>query len=407
MALFDRDQTNERSRRFESHQSLTLEVLEREISEWTDWMKGYLPLAGFDVPSEETCVSFAAESAHLVEQVRRISRHFPKSLRTALMEASILHQCWKRQVKQRKRNKQLASEANRSPIPRLDAVSILQKHSSNTYTLECTDGLRYRVKAPCPGTEMIRATRVIGMEMAREVGLPVAPAKLIFLDRAVALTAGIRRDCRKACWSTEIFCPSGDKLCCLGVREFERLDSAEGALNLPLSRKAFRYLVGKTVFDLWVLNWISEPPVFWNVAGRAEPLFNEFGHCLMDSDWERFRHAKNREPLPKIERTVRIRSHQQLEPWIRRIEEVNLNVIWEIVNKLPSFWYCCRPALVSAVIGKLEERQRELRSIVQQAIKSGYFPAISKGVERQEISVGTAPLCDTVCNVRQFRTTHK
>lgn len=388
-----------------SRKTFDLEILERETSEWTDWMNTHLPLA--EIPSEETCILFAAKSLRLAERVRRISRHLPTSLRTRVIEASILYQCWKRQVEARRRNDR--STVHSALLPSMDALAIVQKHCSMAYTVECADGHQYRINLPAPGREIILATRVICMNFALEMGLSVPPASLIFLNRAIALNAGIRENCRRFCLSRDTFCPSGDRICCLGFREFEHVESAEdGRPRLPLSLKAFKDSVGRTVLDIWVLNWVSEIPTFRNLMGHADPIFCEFSHCLMDSNWERFANARIREQVPQTEFAARIRSHQQLEGWIRRIEKIDLKVTWEILARLPSFWFSSRRMLVAAVMAKLAERQGELREIIEHLIKKGFFPAIAKVPQREELPLSMTPdLGNVRTATRQFRLIRK
>jgi hypothetical protein len=366
-------------------------------------MRSNLPDGRIDLPSEETCVSFAAKSVSVAEHVRQICGHLPRSLRTTLIESAILHQCWKRQMGMRRRNRQTACDVSKTPIPVLDAVAIAQRRSANVYTVEASDEHLYRVSSPLPGRGRTLATEVLSLESAREIGLPVPPASLIFLNRGMAARAGISRDCRATCLSTEMFCPSGDRLCCLGVREFEHVQIAEnGEPKLPLGPKAFRNMVGRMVFDLWVLNAVAEAPAFQNVKGRAEPVFGEFRHCLMDADWPKFVRASSRERVPHAGLAGRIRAYQQLEVWIRCVEEVHLEAILERVVKLPSYWYDNQPLLVSAVVTKLDERRRDLRGIIHHLVKAGCFPGIPKAVQRAAEAPTPARVSGSTHNVREF-----
>jgi len=364
-------------------------------------MKTNLPLGGMDLPSEETCVRFAARSVWIAERVRRICRHFSPSLRATLIQAGLLHQCWARQVKLRTNGGRSAPLV--SPLPRVDALAITQRHSAGVYSVECSDEQQYRVILPLSGKETALATQLLCLETAHGMGLPVSPVSLILLNRGIAANAGIQRDCRTTCLSKDAFCPCGQVLCCLGIREFEKVKvGPDGRPKLPLSPRAVRYTVGRMVFDLLVLNTIPEVPAFRNVNGRAEPLFGDFGHSLLDADWPRFLRATYRERVPLPQVSTKIRSFEQLEVWIRRVDQVNLDAISEPVFKLPSYWYNNRPTLVSAIVSKLSERRRDLRGIIHYLVKSGHFPGIQKSMHREQ-PANLQELSSNVHNLTEFR----
>lgn len=383
---------------------IKFELYEQETSDWADWIKSNLPFVGIDAPSEEVCLLIAAKSVGLAQQVLRISKHLPASLRTTLIEAAILHQCWKRQVELHKRKSRIVGSAHQLVIPHLDAVAILHRHSSVAYTVEASDSHRYLVTFPLRGNETTLATQVLCGQVAREIGLPIRPSSLIFLGKRIALNAGIRSDCHISCLSKETFCPLADRLCCLGSRECEVLEIKEsGRPDLPLSPKTFHHMVGRMVFDYWVLNSVSEVPTFRNVSGRAEPIFGEFSHCLMGGDWPDFLRATIREQVPRSELVSRIRSYQQLEAWIRRIEDVNLDSVAELVVKLPSYWYGGRPTLLSSVIAKLGERRRDLRGVIHHLVRKGHFPNLSKAAQWEGVLAAQTSVLGEIRNVRKLR----
>ncbi len=83
----------------------------REFYDWVDWMKRDLAGSGVDLPSEEMCVLFAASSVRLADGIQRIYSHVPASVRSMLIQAAILHQCWTRQVKFRPKDNPFGSLA--------------------------------------------------------------------------------------------------------------------------------------------------------------------------------------------------------------------------------------------------------------------------------------------------------
>jgi hypothetical protein len=353
----------------------TLELELREFSDWVEWIKCNLASGGVDLPSEETCVLFAAASVQLANRVHRVCGHLPTSLRALLIQAAILHQCWTREVGLRVRQRPIAALGPKAPI--LDALDLVRKSRSSEYRAVASDGHRYTIKFPMPvGREMALATEVICFGLATEMGLPVPPVSLVRVDTEMAARAGVLRD-----WDSDALSSVDgiDTLSCFGVREIAEVEMGErGKLHLPMSSRTSRWLAGATVFHILTLNAIFEKQVFCGLKGRAEPIFRDFSHCLMDTDWVRFKKATYREPVAYAAPASKVKSYEQLEVWVRRIEQIDLQRICELVVKLPGNWYQNKPMSVAATIEKLGERILDLRRSILHLINTGYFTGIQK-----------------------------
>src|SRR5258708_6494309 len=68
-----------------------------EISEWLDWIREEISASGLELPGEETSVLFATESVRIAARLKQVCGHLPTPLRTRVIEAAILHQCWSAQ----------------------------------------------------------------------------------------------------------------------------------------------------------------------------------------------------------------------------------------------------------------------------------------------------------------------
>ena len=339
-----------------------------EISQWFDWMKYELPPGGIDLPSEETCVLFAALSVRLAERVRRLCRHLPGRLRTLLIQAAILHQCWNRQLRLQSRFKEVAGRARTVRVDQ--AVKFVRRLPRDEYLVEAGDGNEYVVKFPRSDCETLLATETVCVELARQMGLPVPSSRMILVSRKLAGELGLLNDrwaqfVRDGCFS------------CLGLRSIRELKAEEnGKPPVRLNPKTFRYLTGAIIFDILTLNLIGRPPAFHDVNGRAEPIFMDHSHCLMDADWSRFLKATYREPVARSPIAHKVRSCAQLEPWLRRAQNVDFTRLWELVFELPPEWYGEQRVFVTSVLHKLEDRTRDLRRIVRYLIHTGFFPNV-------------------------------
>jgi hypothetical protein len=362
-------------------------------------MKTQLPLGGVDVPSEENCELFAAESVVIADRLLGHCDDAPRFRRSNLIQAVLLHRCWAREVELRSNNKHIAIA--RPDLPELEAVAMLQRHSATCFTTEASDGHRYRVNLPSPTRETVIATELLCLEFARRMGLPVRPGALIHFNRREAVNAGVVQQ-----YGSPFFLhQTRDHFDCFGLRECEAVETHEnGKLKLPLSKKAFRWFAGRLVFDLLVLNSVPEDTAFRNVNGRAEPFYGKFEHGLLDADWHRYAHAPNRARPFDSNFASRIKSHRQLDVWIERAQHVDLDAISELVVKQPAWWYGCKPRLMLTVIEQLDDRRRELRGIVHHLVRTGYFRSIAKHIAR----VGEAATVENDGRVLQIRSSwHK
>jgi len=379
--------------------AIELALYSRESSEWVEWMKNSLVAGGIDLPSEETCLLFAGKAVRMAEQVRRVCKHQPRSLRSKLIQAGILHQCLMRQLELRAKSR----PASFLKLPALDLVDFVQKHGSMEYTFEATDGHRYRVNFGIKQRQAALATQVICLELARQMLVPVRPAGLMFVSRSLATRAGVLRNC--ACLSHNLFCRCGDMLCCFGVREIEHIEvDGDGNPIAPYGPKAFSQMTGRLVFDILVLNTFWEKPVFVNADRSASPIFADFSHCLMDTDWPRFLVATKREPPIYTHWADKIKRYEQLDCWIKRAEQIDLQQICEIAMKLPAYWYCNQPGLVVAVIEKLAERVRDLRGILHNLVKNGYFSNLrNTTAQAKKLAQLTTRFHERQRDVREFQ----
>ncbi len=363
---------------------ISLDFTTEEVNEWILWMKRCLTPGGFEVPGHETCATFAAAAISSADHAHRIARHFPPAFRALVIEAAILHQCWSRQVDLNNSNRLFVSSKR---VPLLKATEVVQRYSAREYAVEVSSEQRYRVTFPLPGSEIRFATQLICLEFARQMGLPVRSTAFISLNTSLAARMGVLRQCKSTCRSRELFCNSENLVCCFGVQEIEELDlDEEFKPNLPQSVRTPRYQAGACVFNILALNLIPERACFRNVGGHAEPIFGDFGHCLMGADWTHFLTASARQKPCKTMWDDTVKSYDQLEFWVQRAEGVDINRICELVVKMPAQWYGNDPLMLADVVRKLEDRRGNLRKIIIECVNSGQFARIKKPCTKERRS---------------------
>jgi hypothetical protein len=361
---------------------MAVELKFEEFSHWREWIRNDLVLGGLDTPSEEICLLFATRAVTLTDTLfgHCDKMEDQKSIRNQLIQALILQLCWGRELELHKKSK-LRQQLDPT-LPSLEGRELIaRKH--NECVMEASDGHHYSVTFPSLGSETALATQMICLELARVLGLPVPKARLILVSSQLALRAGIHPDYAAR--------NNSKSFNCLGTRmEPEQLGiSSANERHLPISLRSSRYISGALMLNVLTLNLIPEELTFRAIDGHAEPFFRQFSHCLMDADWDRFVKAKGCEQVPMVF-ADKIKSYEQLETWIKRIEQIDFEHICEIAIKLPPEWYDYKPTLIAAVINKLSERSRDLRIVILRLIRIGRLPCIRQHAGYSHGRNGTA-----------------
>lgn len=339
-----------------------------EISEWLDWMRRELPPGNVDLPNEDTSVLFAANSLRFADRVRPLCYHLPIGMRSLLIEAGILHQCWSRQ---RKLWKGFPSDQ----APGLHTVEarryIRQISTEGHHLMEAHDGIRYVVKFASDRRKNTLATEVVCAAIARLMHLPEIPSFVVTIDAKLGRKLGAIgldsfRDARRNPGPGFGFRYTDPSLGNIGN---ERRKSRSGSPTLQRS-------IGCLIFDILTLNLSLTPAstIFWSATGRADLIFVDHAHCMMNTDWHKFRSCSYAEPIAQSEVAGRIHTFSQMESWIHCAEGLDLHGIWELAFHLPPQWYGEDRVGVTRVLDKLSERMWTLRRSIHSLVERGYFP---------------------------------
>ena len=335
---------------------------EVELSGWFDWMRREISLGGIDLPNEETSVLFAATAMQLASRLRATYRHPPDSLERAFIRSAIIFQCWKRQ-------KEIKAESQWhgivSKLRSVDAVKILRTigKTGRSHVVLANDGLQYVITLSSGFEDTTPATELICNEMARALGLCVPDVAAVFLRTKLAAGAHLA-------WQSGRVNVHSPEVCC----GFRYLDSppSEGSSATP---RNLRHLIGGLVFDIWTLN-LAPRHLFANfnsVTGRTESVLLDHSHCLMGSDWGDFLKCTHETLAGPQGIAAKVHRWEQLEPWLLRVGNLDMNAIWELAFQMPPSWYGNRRQVLANVLDKLGERFWDLRRSVAHYLQRGYF----------------------------------
>jgi hypothetical protein len=335
-----------------------------ETSEWFDWMRREIAEGGVDLPTEETSIIFAMHALHLRDRIRDVYHHLPTSLEHRLVASAIVYQCWQRQ-------KSLQQEAKWPGIRRsnelqaFDATSYIRPTdmSGRHHLVEASNGLQYVVTVPTAGwTETLSATEVVCNELLRLMGLNARKGAVIALAPKLRMLA--RTDCKlwsdRKVISTTAFC--------LGFQ----------VEATPANGQHFRQLMGTLVFDIWTLNLSSREPIssLDSAAPRIKKTPVNNSGCLMGANWTAFCDSTFQSlPAPQPN-APKFKHWKQLEPWLRRLNDLDLNSIWTLASRMPPQWHGGHLQHLAHVLDMLENRKSNIRSSVHNLASVGYLPNI-------------------------------
>jgi hypothetical protein len=362
----------------------TLELA--EVSEWLDWMRTELAAGGVDLPNEETSVLFALNSVRYADRVRSLCYHLPDTLRSRLIQAGILYQCWKKQ-------RQLCQEGRAAvPLQRWQLQimpgvrHIRQLDDDGKHLFEAADGFLY--VATCvakPERKYAPATHCLCAELARRLGLPVSRAVALAVDKSLLTkledVMGGPRDysktrlfmaVRSAASPVEITAQSQAKPACA---------NGNNSAGAKTRKRHAAYRMGSLIFNILTLNLSPKPPMP-PAAGAQESALTDQSHCLMDANWNSFLSAGYKEPLLPEWGAVEVRTWASIQPWLRRLDGLDVHPLWEIAFQLPPEWYANDRILITRVLGKLASRCWEVRRTISYLARAGYFPNLKKEFDR-------------------------
>lgn len=319
-----------------------------EISEWVDWMRRTLPASDIQLPNEETSVLFAANAVRFAERIRPFCHHLPISLRSMVIEAGILRQCAVRQRQLRDRSKDAPERSHRG-LAMLEGVSCVEPADTRESPIVlANDGFHYVLRFHDARASARMATEAICLALARSMGLPTPGFATVSVSGK--LHALIQNSPRNTA-------------ACLGLR-----------LTQTAPPESHRLALGFLIFDILTLNSGREFPP------RSQGVVN-LSHCLCDADWPHFLSSTYTDSLAFHRTATRVRSFVQLEPWLRKVQNVDMNPLWELAFHLPPQWFGDDRIGITRVLDKISARIGHLRNIVHHLVQTGYFLNIKKDAQ--------------------------
>jgi hypothetical protein len=325
-----------------------------ETSDWFNWLRRELPLGGIVLPEDETTVWIIERVLHLGSRLEYIYRHVPPGLRLEMLQSALVFGCWKNNRDLRERSK---VPRWREILPTVSANKHLGRlgGSGQHHLVEANDGFKYVVSVPSGlWIEAVPATEIICNALARRMGLTVPSPAIVAVDTDI-----LRQMDKDGPLRPFTRAKQGPRHCC-GFRFIEP-SADSGVSRAPVRDR--EQMLGALLFDCWVANFRSGRFVVAksDALRGYKPIFFDHARCLAGADWgrymARYQHFKVCGKVNLVPEDRRI-----LEKWFRRISDLDMNPIWDLVFQIPRGWYGSRSARVGELLDDISIRRTYLRS---------------------------------------------
>jgi len=236
--------------------------------------------------------------------------------------------------------------------------------------MQCGDDNLYVVKFQNnPQHLRVLANEFLGCGLAREVGLTVPKAALIEVSRClIECTPELYVDLGKS----RIKFDAG---LCFGSAFAGGLMPGHAVDFLPeeqmLHLRNRQEFAGILAIDKWLGNVDGRQVVFTREGREKRYMarFIDFGYCFMSSSgvnpiWA-FSDAPLRGVHPRNDVYKWITGWDSFEPWLSRIESLSADAIWAIASAVPVEWYGWNACEMEWLVGKLLERRKLVRDLIE------------------------------------------
>ena len=238
---------------------------------------------------------------------------------------------------------------------------------AQSHLMRCEDGHFYVVKFQNnPQHLRVLANELLATMLAERLGLPVPMTKVVEVSEwLVANTPELRMQ--------------------VGGMSADRSPACKAGLQFgarfvvdPLEGQAFDYLpeamldrvrniedfAGMLCLDKWTCNSNGRQAVFWKRMRERKytATFIDQGYCFNAGEWT-FPDSPLRGVYARNEVYRGIKGWKDFEPWLSRLQEMELKTIWECADEIPPEWYGDRDEL-EKLVTQLGDRRTMVKELI-------------------------------------------
>ena len=263
---------------------------------------------------------------------------------------------------------------------RVRAVEFVRRMrgASQPSLLRCTDGANYVVKfRNNPQHVRVLANEMLAGRLALLIGLPVprptfveVSSDLIAATPLLEFELGARRE-----------------PCVPGLQFGSRFPGAPGRtlvvdflpdrLLKDVMKHLPKFFLGALVFDKWTCNCDGRQVVFYRSLDQEGSAYSatliDHGFCFNDGDWN-FPDSPIRSLYPRRIVYRDVKGLDSFEPFLSRVENLQVSELEACVRGIPEDWCGERPAEMLRLVERLYERRRKIRQALIEARECSLAP---------------------------------
>src|ERR1700722_232174 len=231
--------------------------------------------------------------------------------------------------------------------------------------MRCSDGKFYVVKfRNNPQHLRVLTNEMLATRLAERVGLTVPGTEIVEVgDWLVEHTEELRIQL------------SHNAIPCAAGLQF----GSQYAVS-PLEGKVFDYLpaemfglvrnlemfAGMLVVDKWTGNANGRQAAFWRRLRERKytAAFIDQGYCFNAGEWT-FPDYPLRGVYARNEVYEGVRGWESFEPWLSRVEKMEADAVWAVVNEIPPEWYESDSEELEKLTRTLIERRGAVRGLIE------------------------------------------
>jgi len=231
--------------------------------------------------------------------------------------------------------------------------------------MQCSDNNLYVVKFQNnPQHLRVLANEMLATLLAEHIGLPVPPAEVVWVEERLIehtpeLTIQlvhntIRCAAGRQFGSRYVVDPSdGQVLDYIPVEVLDRVRNLET-------------FAGILALDKWAGNADGRQAAFWRRGQerRYTAAFIDQGYCFNAGEWT-FPDHPLRGIYSRNEVYGGVQGWHSFEPWLSRIEGIQMEEIWSIAKELPAEWYDNDSGALEKLVEELFARRTLVRGLIE------------------------------------------
>jgi hypothetical protein len=231
--------------------------------------------------------------------------------------------------------------------------------------MRCGDGHFYVVKfLNNPQHLRVLANEMLATRLAERAGLPVPVTEVVQVDD----------------WLIEHTPELSIQLAHNTIRCQAGLQFGSRYVVDPLEGQVFDYLpvemlervrnvqdfAGMLVLDKWTGNANGRQAAFWRKVREKKytAAFIDQGYCFNAGEWT-FPDYPLRGVYARNEVYAGVHGWESFEPWLTRIEKMEKDVVWSVVNEIPPEWYESADDELEKLARTLIERRALVRELIE------------------------------------------